>query len=219
MELNTCVVGGHTLFREGLVALLVKDGRLGAVSQSADLRGAVAVGAESRPAVFMVDVDAGGGSPSTTVSTLARSAPESRVIALSGDVDDVFRGHLVGSGASTVLSKEIAVAQLVDLSLAALLNRCDSPGVVRAAGRRLTARESDVLRLVARAESNRDIARALEIAEGTVKRHLNNIFDKLGATSRWDALRRARRLGELPENDGGSLLAMSREPIRRGDRI
>ena len=61
----------------------------------------------------------------------------------------------------------------------------------------LTPRELDVLRLVATGASNRDIALELCLALNTVKRHVNNIFSKLGVTGRTHAAARARELGLL----------------------
>ena len=65
----------------------------------------------------------------------------------------------------------------------------------------LTEREREVLALVARALSNRQIAVRLDITEGTVKRHLRNIFGKLGAVSRIDAVNKASP-STLPASDG-----------------
>jgi LuxR family maltose regulon positive regulatory protein len=61
----------------------------------------------------------------------------------------------------------------------------------------LTERELEVLRLVAAGTSNREIAVRLTVTLGTVKKHLNNIFGKLGVESRTQALARARELGLL----------------------
>jgi DNA-binding CsgD family transcriptional regulator len=63
----------------------------------------------------------------------------------------------------------------------------------------LTSREREVLALVARALSNRQIAIKLKITEGTVKRHLRNIFGKLGAVSRIDAVNKAGAAGTEPD--------------------
>lgn len=63
----------------------------------------------------------------------------------------------------------------------------------------LTSRELEVLRMIARAYTNRDIAAELHIVQGTVKRHATNIYGKLGATSRIDAVLKARELGLLRE--------------------
>ena len=62
----------------------------------------------------------------------------------------------------------------------------------------LSAREREVLRLIASGASNRDVARELVVSLGTVKKHLNNIFAKLDAHSRTQAVARAREAGLLP---------------------
>jgi DNA-binding NarL/FixJ family response regulator len=81
------------------------------------------------------------------------------------------------------------VIEAVDAAGAVTTTR-DIPG----SGEALTAREVDVLRLVARGLSNRDVAAELGIAEATVKTHLTRVLGKLGATSRTHAVARAREL-------------------------
>lgn len=73
-----------------------------------------------------------------------------------------------------------------------------APVVTEAIPAGLSQRECEVLRLLGSAHSNRAIGAQLHIAEGTVKRHLNSIFRKLGATSRMEAVRTAERLGVIP---------------------
>ena len=69
-------------------------------------------------------------------------------------------------------------------------------GLIWAGSNALTARELDVLRLLARGQTNLAIARALVVREGTVKYHVKNILRKLGATSRADAVSRYARAGQ-----------------------
>jgi DNA-binding NarL/FixJ family response regulator len=68
-------------------------------------------------------------------------------------------------------------------------------GADRAGAEALTPRELDVLRLLAKGQTNLDIARALVVREGTIKYHVKNILRKLGATSRADAVSRYARAG------------------------
>jgi DNA-binding NarL/FixJ family response regulator len=72
---------------------------------------------------------------------------------------------------------------------------------VRRRGSILSAREEEVLHLLAQARSNRDIAEAMSIAEGTVKRHTSSIYAKLGARSRMEAVRKAVLLGIFSRED------------------
>lgn len=71
-----------------------------------------------------------------------------------------------------------------------------SPAVVEQLG--LSARELEVLREIAAGHANKEIARRLEVSPNTVKTHVANLYAKLGAKRRTDALRRARELGILP---------------------
>ncbi len=83
------------------------------------------------------------------------------------------------------------------------ISREDLPLFASAASVRLSARETAVLELVCRALKNDEIARQLFISQGTVKRHLANIYTKLGAVSRIDALNKAVAAGLLSTRQAG----------------
>ncbi|SEI07541.1 DNA-binding response regulator, NarL/FixJ family, contains REC and HTH domains [Leifsonia sp. CL147] len=138
-----------------------------------------------------------GATAQVTIAAVKRSSPETRIIVLTMHNDDVLESSLNRAGADAFLSKTIAISDLVAVTLNVLAGRPVQIAPARGADRSMTSREAEVLRLVAQASSNRDVASKLNIAEGTVRRHLSSIFGKLGATSRWDAVRKAERLGEI----------------------
>jgi DNA-binding NarL/FixJ family response regulator len=116
--------------------------------------------------------------------------------------DSVLKEELLAVGAFAYLTKTTPSAELVRSVLhAGAVARGLTPAPERsapAARRRasiLSAREEEVLHLLAQARTNRDIAGAMSIAEGTVKRHTSSIYAKLGARSRMEAVRKATLLG------------------------
>jgi DNA-binding NarL/FixJ family response regulator len=117
----------------------------------------------------------------------------------------------LAAGASAYLVKTVARQELV-AAICASADNGESDFVTLSVPRQtlkalnqddgapvLSAREIEVLTLVARAATNAQVATKLFISEGTVKRHLSNIFTKLGAVSRIDAVRRGVQAGLLPE--------------------
>ncbi|WP_090039904.1 MULTISPECIES: response regulator transcription factor [unclassified Leifsonia] len=194
---TVCIADDHCLFREGLIALLLRDGRLDVRGHAGDGEAAAALVREERPSALFLDVDMPGATAQVTIAAVKRSSPETRIIVLTMHNDDVLESSLNRAGADAFLSKTIAISDLVAVTLNVLAGRPVQIAPARGADRSMTSREAEVLRLVAQASSNRDVASKLNIAEGTVRRHLSSIFGKLGATSRWDAVRKAERLGEI----------------------
>jgi DNA-binding NarL/FixJ family response regulator len=122
--------------------------------------------------------------------------------------DSVLKEELLAAGAFVYLTKTTPSAELVQtVLLAGAVARGELPapepsaGPVRRRGSILSAREEEVLHLLAQARSNRDIAEAMSIAEGTVKRHTSSIYAKLGARSRMEAVRKAVLLGIFSRED------------------
>lgn len=110
---------------------------------------------------------------------LARNLPKSRFVPLDGDSNVIG----IGSREATTASIEAIVDFLGDAR----------PAVGSAAG--ITAREAEVLRLVAAGRSNREIAEELNISVNTVERHVNNVYTKIGASNRVEAASYAVRNG------------------------
>lgn len=199
--ISVVLVDDHTLFREGLAELLASDTAFHIVAQGSDGADALALVTEHHPDVVLVDVEMPGPGAQATVSRLHQEHPDTRVIVLTMHDKPELAWKLLGQGASAYLVKTIARQELIAAVRSVMTNRGNillslsrhtinqldkpPPNVV------LSARELEVLQLTAQALSNAQIGRQLAITEGTVKRHLTNIYAKLGAVSRVDAIRKA----------------------------
>jgi DNA-binding NarL/FixJ family response regulator len=152
--------------------------------------------------VLLLDVEMPGPGARAVIRALHVSHPDTDVIVLTmHDSAGVVR-DLLQCGAAAYLVKNIAREQLVAAVRSVSRNRenvilsvprgtMDAMDPPVAPDNPLSARELEVLRLVAKALSNAQIATELFISEGTVKRHLTNIYAKLDAVSRVDAIKKA----------------------------
>ena len=194
------IVDDHALVREGVREILEAQDDMVVVGEAGDSAGAVALAAERRPDVILLDVEVPGEHVTTTVRRIRALSPRSEVIILSMyDGPRLLRG-LLAAGVRGYLLKSVHRQELVTAIRGA---RSDSGRVMLAVSREslaqaqlpasdpLSAREREVLELTAQALSNAQIAARLELTEATVKRHLRNIFVKLGAVSRIDAVNKA----------------------------
>ncbi|QMU73264.1 response regulator transcription factor [Streptacidiphilus sp. P02-A3a] len=185
----------HGLLRAALCELLCREPDLTVVAQAADGAAAVALAAEHRPDVVLLDVEMPGPGPVATVERLRQVSPLARIIVLTMHGDLRLMESMLGAGVTGYLHKDAsrevllssirgAVAGLTTVHLRREPGEQPAPGP----GGGLTPREHEIMTYVADALSNRQIGNRLSIAEGTVKRHLGNIFEKLGASSRIDAV-------------------------------
>ena len=208
MRVRVLVVDDHPVVRAGLTALLSVQPALEVVGEAADGQSAIEAATRLEPDVILCDLRLGEGPDGVAVTRAVRSAagPVPAVLILTTYDHDVDVVRAVEAGAAGYLLKDAAPAVIVDSILAAsrgesvlgpeLTERVVQTMRVRRAD--LSARELDVLRLVAEGLSNRDVARRLVVSEATVKTHLNHVFAKLGAESRTAAVASARAAGLLP---------------------
>ncbi len=190
------IVDDHQLFREGLQALLVTDFDIvGVGSTSLD---AIRLCEAEDPDLLLLDVELASDPAETTIRSIRRNRPGVTIVILTMFDEPVLRRQLLLAGASEYLTKSIDHQRLTDKVRRALLSgpAAASPGGLVKSDL-LSPRESEVLRLVAAAASNREISLQLSISEGTVKRHVANIYLKIGAVSRVDAVTKAKRFGLL----------------------
>ncbi|MFD9735486.1 response regulator [Umezawaea sp. NPDC059074] len=192
----------HAILRETLRESLSAEPGFTVVGDVGDGASAVAAATELRPDVVLLDIDMPGIPVALTVQRLHESAPTTRVIILSMYDSSAFVQDLLALGVRGYLSKGVSRQHLVSVIRSAVRDARSvqisvSPEAERPAARPspLSRREHDLLELVAQALSNRQIAVRLGITEATVKRHLHNIFAKIGAVSRIDAVNRAVEAG------------------------
>jgi DNA-binding NarL/FixJ family response regulator len=208
--LRVVVVDDHPLFREGLAMLLGSVPGLAVVGTAADGAAAVAVAREEQPDVVVMDVQMPvldgieatrritSDSPSTGVVVLTMSEDDSTVFAA---VRAGARGYLLkGADQEEVLRAITTVASGSAVFGPALARRITEffaagPSGPETAFPQLTAREREVLGLVAAGRSNAQIAAALHLSPKTVRNNVSNVLTKLQVTDRAQAIVRAREAG------------------------
>jgi DNA-binding NarL/FixJ family response regulator len=208
----------HTLLRTALCELLNAERDLEVVAEASSGRGLTDLVERHRPHVVLLDVEMPHNHPKTTVRKLLEHSPDLRIIILTMFDDPPLVQELLQLGARGYLHKSVPRGALLTAIRNAAtdedqvtisvprgtftaggdMGRDQSPGPV-------SPREREVLACVAEAMSNRQIAVRLGITEGTVKRHLRNIFDKLDAVSRIDAVNKAMAKNLIPAPRGRSL--------------
>jgi DNA-binding NarL/FixJ family response regulator len=206
--LRVVLVDDHRLFRESLGALLAVHEGIEVVAEGANGEDAVRLAREHRPDVVLLDVEMPGQSVLTSLVEIRSASPTTRIVVLTMHENTTLARQLLLRGASAYLIKTIGHHELVSAIRASTegasdmvtlsVSRGGLAGLAASGASVLSARELEVLTLVSRARSNQAIASELQISEGTVKRHLSNINNKLGSTSRLDAVRRATRARLLP---------------------
>jgi DNA-binding NarL/FixJ family response regulator len=206
------LVDDQALFREALAVLLSVHEDIEIVGEAGNGEEALRRAAELAPDVVLMDLRMPVLDGIAATRRLRAAQPGVRVIALTtfDDEADVFAA--LRAGAVGYLLKDVSSARLVEAVRAAardesVLQPSVAAKVVAAFARLpveapppaspLSERELDVVRLLARGHSNREIAAALFLAEGTVKNHVTNVLGKLGARDRTQAALRARELGLL----------------------
>jgi DNA-binding NarL/FixJ family response regulator len=209
------VVDNHGFLREGLCGLLRSERDLHVVGEADDSVTAAALAAQQRPDIVLLDICVPGGDGGHAVSQIRAGSPGSRVIVLTMHESPRLVREALAAGARGYLLKSICWQELV---VAIRTVRADGDRVVLGVSREslahgmeeergaevLSAREREILALVGQALSNRQIAARLSLTEATVKRHLRNVFVKLDAVSRIDAVIKGGRDGRA-ERGGNSV--------------
>ncbi|MFM9607293.1 response regulator transcription factor [Streptomyces niveiscabiei] len=207
------LVDDHTLFRDGLREILEAEEGFSVVGEAATHGQAVRVAAETQPDVTLLDVGVPGSGAVRTVRQLLRIAPGTRVIMVSmydepHTVQELLangvRGYLLKSASRQELVTAVRTVLLDDERIVLSVSRASLTQVhtVAALPELLSGREREVMSLVAQGMTNSQAARQLRISEGTVKHHLRNIFGKLGATSRLDAVNKAISASLIEPREG-----------------
>lgn len=217
--IRVCVVDDQTLVRQGLRGLLELDEDLLVVAEASDGDEALDAIETHQPDVVLLDLRMPGRDGIATLQELRARGRTEPVLVLTTFDDDELVLQALRAGAKGYLLKDVTLEQLVGaVRTLAAGGTMAQPGIterllraVRAGGtgapfehaetvaplEPLTPRELDVLRLMASGWSNREIAFALHLAEGTVKNHVSNVLLKLQTKDRTRAVVRALQLGLL----------------------
>lgn len=194
----------HAILREGLRRLLAEAPDLEVVAEATDGEAALRLAGALRPDLVVLDLRLLGRDGLEVARVIRARLPEVRIVVLTGHEDTLHARALLALGVGGYLLKTVSAPDL----LAALRSVYAGQVVVqssvaeRLAGRRSspdepTARELEVLRLVAEGCRNKEITSRLATSERTVQFHLGNLFAKLKASSRTELVHRARQQGWL----------------------
>lgn len=213
MSIKILLVDDQALFREGLNTLLSVQPDFEVVGEASNGEEALRLGLQTKPDVILMDIRMPVMDGVAATRRLKTLLPDSKVIVLTTFDDDelVFDG--LRSGAVGYLLKDVTSERLgeairtaakgeyfllpsITAKVMAEFSRISRPSVItEPLVDSLSARELEILQLVATGISNRQIADTLVIAEGTVKNHLTNILNKLDAKDRMQAVVKARQHG------------------------
>jgi len=207
--IRTLIVDDHALFRRGLEMVLKSEPDIELVGEASDGEEAVSKAGESLPDVILMDIRMPRTSGIEACRALKDVVPSTKIVMLtiSDEEEDLFEA--IRAGASGYLLKDIPLDEVADTvravyggqslispsmagklltEFATLARRDEEEPPQQLPAPRLTEREIQVLRLVARGMNNRDIAKELFISENTVKNHVRNILEKLQIHSRMEAV-------------------------------
>jgi DNA-binding NarL/FixJ family response regulator len=206
-RIRVLLADDHAMFRQGVREMLSTDERIVVVGEAENGREAVVLAEELDPNVVLLDIEMPVMGAREAMERILDRSPPPRVIIVTMYDDLRTVRDLIGLGASAYLVKSATIAELHAAVHAAASG---PPGNVvippetlqnpaEAAG--LSSRELEVLLMVARGMSNQQIAISLHLSEATIKRHLANIYPKMGVSSRGEAVRKALLKGWISPRD------------------
>jgi len=201
-KISVLIADDHPMVRQGLRVFLELQPDIEVVGEAADGAQAAQLAQELRPDVVLLDLVMPGTDGVTAIELMAEAAVESKVLIVTSFGEHRTVVPAIRAGARGYVSKEVepsalaaairAVAAghvLLGPEVAAALLSGNASQTTEGAGAdpQLTAREREVLDLIARGRSNREIARALTVSEKTVKTHVSSVLMKLGVADRTQA--------------------------------
>ncbi len=209
--IKVCLVDDQTLVRAGIRSLLELSDSVEVVAEAADGEEAIRIIPEAKPDVVLLDLRMPGKSGLDVLNTLGarKLLPPTIILTTFDDDQAVLAG--IQAGARGYLLKDVTLEQLVSAiktvaggaslvkpaiteRLLQSMSNLDNKFAALDQPEQLTERETEILRLMSGGFSNKEIARALEVAEGTVKNHVSNILSKLGVRDRTRAVLKAFEL-------------------------
>ena len=209
-HIKVLLVDDHALFREGVAEIFDAEEGMQVVGEAENGLEAVALAAEEKPDVILLDVEMPVMGAEKAIGQILRASPHSKVLVLTMyDEPRLVRkllalgahGYIVKNATREELVAAVHTVHRVENRVVLSVSRNTADRLEGSEKSVLSRRELEVLLLAARAMSNSQIASRLHISEGTVKRHLTNIYAKLGVSSRADAAKKALTSGLITFRD------------------
>lgn len=219
-KIRILLIDDHNLFRSGVKALLSRQPEFEVIGEAADGLEGLKRAKQLRPDIVLLDLDMPGISGRETLKMLLEELPQVQVLMLtvSENADDLL--ECLKAGARGYLLKNIETDYLVDSIRRAARGEAvvaprmtgkliaglqtgtrETPGANGGEREKFSPREREILVLLARGASNKEMARELRVAESTVKIHVQNILRKLNLTSRVQAAVYAVESGIAPKRE------------------
>ena len=199
-KIRVLMIDDHPIVRSGIRMLLEKAGNIEVVGEADRGHEAVALIKRLKPDVLLLDMEMPGKTGVEVALEVEAAHLPVRVLALSAHDDEEYIMNLLANGAAGYLTKEEALDTIIE-AIQGVANGEEGWLSRRAAARMatmarkrqrdvldLTDREQEVVAFVAKGWTNNRIASELSLSERTVRFHLTNIYDKLGVTSRAEAI-------------------------------
>ncbi|MBK8795192.1 MAG: response regulator transcription factor [Anaerolineales bacterium] len=213
--IRVMIVDDHAIVRKGIRALLTESGDFEIVAEAANGQEAVQRAEEAQPDVILMDLLMPGMDGIEATRQIASSQPKTRLLVLTSFAADNKLFPAIKAGALGYLLKDSSPEELLrairqvhrgepalhPTIARKLLQEIAHPADVEPAPEALTARELDVLRLIAQGLSNQEIADELVVSEATVRAHVSRILGKLHLASRTQAALYAVREGLTADDD------------------
>jgi len=195
-RLRILVVDDHDVVHWGFRLMLGQQPWVERCLSARNTEEALALARRYEPHVALVDLFVGEESGPQVCERLRSELPSVRVLLISG-AGRISAAAARAAGASGFVVKDRPAAEIADAVRIVASGREVFPAEETPAGPPLTVRERDVLELVARGATNREIAANLYLSPHTVKEHTSALYRKLGVRNRAEAVQRAQRLGLL----------------------
>ncbi|WP_448662929.1 response regulator [Sphingomonas sp. CJ20] len=200
-RIRILIADDHPMLREGVSAVIEMQADMEIVGEAEDGEEAIARYEQLRPDITLMDLRMPGTSGVTAIEAIRRKHPDARIIVLTTFTGDAQALHALRAGASGYLLKSSLRRDLLDAIRSVHAGRRHlQPEIaadiaLHAIDDALSPREIDILQLIAGGNANKEIARALQLSEDTIKSHIKSIFAKLYVSDRTHAVTVAARRG------------------------
>lgn len=197
------IVDDHPLFRAGFHAVLEQSALDAAVLSVSSIQEALQIlQRDSDVGLVLLDIHLRGDDGFSALKVIGTKFPTTACIMISGDDQDGIAARAVAAGASGFIPKSFTADEMVAAIQKVLAGDVfvpeKAPDIHATQSGALTLRQLEVITMLGRGCSNKEIARALDVAERTVKAHVSAVFEALNVRNRTQAVLAAQRRGFLP---------------------